>query len=51
MPRPGTDRLVSTFGHLELGTAGPSNQIRLNRMIRTMDNGRHTPSPPINSST
>jgi hypothetical protein len=39
MPRPGTDRLVSTFGHLELGATGPGNQIRLNRMIRTMDNG------------
>lgn len=38
MPRPGTDRLVSTYGQVEVAAAGPGNQIRLNRMIRTMDN-------------
>jgi uncharacterized protein (TIGR03437 family) len=39
IPRPGTDRLASTYGQPELGAAGPGNQVRLNRMIRTMDNG------------
>ena len=38
MPRPGTDRLASTYGQLEIG-AGTGNQLRLNRVIRTMDNG------------
>jgi uncharacterized protein (TIGR03437 family) len=37
-PRPGTDRLASTFTGLQMsGLKG--NQIRLNRMIRVMDNG------------
>jgi hypothetical protein len=38
MPRPGTDRLASTYGQLEFGAMGPDNQFRLNRMIATMDN-------------
>ncbi len=38
MPRPGTDRLASTYGQLEFGAMGPGNQFRLNRMIATMDN-------------
>lgn len=38
MLRPGTDRLASTYiGVMTLG-AGPNNQIRLNRSIRTLDN-------------
>ena len=37
-PRPGTDRLASTFTGIQMsGLKG--NQIRLNRMIRVMDNG------------
>lgn len=38
MPRPGTDRLASTYGQIEIAASGPGNQIRFNRMIRTMDN-------------
>src|SRR5207245_1931976 len=38
IPKPGTDRLVSTFG---IGVAssfsGPNNRARLSRAIRTMD--------------
>src|SRR5205823_3869202 len=39
MPRPGTDRLASNYVGLLLTDAGQGNQIRLNRMIRTMDDG------------
>ena len=39
MPRPGTDHLSSTYGTVELAGAKPGNQIRLSRMIGTMDNG------------
>jgi filamentous hemagglutinin family protein len=38
MPRPATDRLVSTDG-INFQAAGPNNAIRLNRAIRTMDDG------------
>ncbi len=37
IPRPGTDRLVSNFLGIWLPDAGPGNQLRLNRVIRTMD--------------
>ena len=38
MPKPATDRLVSTDG-INFQAAGPNNTIRLNRAIRTMDDG------------
>jgi len=38
MPKPDTDRLVSSFTGLQL-SGGLGNQIRQSRMIRTMDNG------------
>ena len=36
IPRPGTDRLVSTFGQ-GFTPSGPNNIVRLSRAIRTMD--------------
>ena len=39
VPRPNTDRLASNYCGLCLPASGPDNQVRLNRMIRTMDNG------------
>ena len=39
IPRPGTDRLASNYVGLGSPGVGPGNQLRLNRMIRTMDNG------------
>jgi hypothetical protein len=39
IPRSGTDRLISNFVGLFLPIARPDNQIRLNRIFRTMDNG------------
>jgi hypothetical protein len=38
IPKPGTDRLASSFTGLQL-SGGLGNQIRLSRMIRVMDNG------------
>lgn len=38
IPKPGTDRLISTFG-IGFLAAGPNNQIRLSRAIRTLDGG------------
>jgi len=38
IPRPGTDRLVSNYGGIFMADPLPNNQVRLNRMIRTMDN-------------
>ncbi len=38
IPKPGTDRLVSTFGS-GFNFVGPNNQVRLSRSIRTMDDG------------
>jgi hypothetical protein len=38
IPRPGTDRLVSSYTGLFFPGPGPNNNVRLNRMIRTMDN-------------
>src|ERR1043166_8071160 len=38
IPRPGTDRLVSNYGGIFMAGPLPDNQVRLNRMIRTMDN-------------
>lgn len=38
IPRPGTDRLASSFTGLQM-SGRQGNQIRLNRMIRMMDNG------------
>ncbi len=37
IPKPGTDRLVSTFSAVYIGFAGPNNRIRLSRSIRSMD--------------
>jgi hypothetical protein len=37
IPKPGTDRLVSVTSAAFIGVAGPNNQIRLSRGIRTMD--------------
>ena len=37
IPKPGTDRLASNYLGLLLTGMGPGNQVRLNRMIRTMD--------------
>ena len=37
IPKPGTDRLVSTFGIATFPMLGPSNRIRLSRAIGTMD--------------
>lgn len=39
IPKPATDRLVSTVSAVAIGYAGPNNQIRLSRAIRTMDDG------------
>jgi hypothetical protein len=39
IPKPGTDRLASSFGIGMFPIAGPANQIRLSRAIRTMDDG------------
>lgn len=39
IPKPGTDRLVSTVSAVAIGYAGPNNGIRLSRAIRTMDDG------------
>jgi hypothetical protein len=38
VPKPGTDRLVSTFG-FGLMARGPGNEIRLSRAIRSLDGG------------
>ena len=38
MPKPGTDRLVSTFG-MAIYFNGPNNRMRYVRSIRTMDDG------------
>jgi uncharacterized protein (TIGR03437 family) len=38
IPKPGTDRLASNFTGIQM-SGGLGNQIRLNRLIRTMDNG------------
>jgi uncharacterized protein (TIGR03437 family) len=38
IPKPGTDRLVSAFG-INQETPGPNTHIRLNRAIRSMDDG------------
>jgi hypothetical protein len=37
IPKPGTDRLVSAISAAVIGLAGPNNQIRLSRGIRTTD--------------
>lgn len=37
IPKPGTDRLVSTFGIATFPMLGPDNRIRLSRAIGTMD--------------
>ena len=39
LPRPATDRLASNYVGLLLTDVGPNNQIRLNRTIRSMDDG------------
>ncbi len=39
MPRPGTDRLVSTLSSFTLTNPGPNSTTRLNRSIRSMDDG------------
>jgi Viral BACON domain len=39
IPKPGTDRLVSSFGIAPFPVTGPNNTIRLSRAIRTMDDG------------
>ena len=39
IPRPGTDRLASNYAAILLTGMGPNNQVRLNRMIRSMDDG------------
>jgi hypothetical protein len=39
IPKPGTDRLVSTAGMAHQPFVGPNNVIRLSRSIRTMDDG------------
>ena len=39
IPKPGTDRLVSTLGLSIFPVSGPNNTIRLSRAIRTMDDG------------
>jgi hypothetical protein len=39
LPRPGTDRLASNYVGLALWSRGPGNQLRFNRLIRTMDAG------------
>ena len=39
IPKPGTDRLVSTLSAVAIGIGGPNNRIRLSRAIRTMDDG------------
>jgi len=38
IPKPGTDRLISSFG-FGFQATGPNNQIRLSRAIRTLDGG------------
>lgn len=38
IPKPGTDRLISTFG-IGFEASGHANQIRLSRAIRTLDGG------------
>jgi hypothetical protein len=38
VPKPGTDRLISTFG-FGFQARGPNNQVRLSRAIRTLDGG------------
>lgn len=38
IPRPGTDRLASNYVGLFMADEHQENQLRLNRMIRTMDN-------------
>jgi hypothetical protein len=38
IPKPGTDRLISSFG-FGFQANGPDNQIRLSRAIRTLDGG------------
>jgi hypothetical protein len=38
IPKPGTDRLISTFG-FGFQARGPNNQVRLSRAIRTLDGG------------
>src|SRR5262245_18141004 len=38
IPKPGTDRLMSTFG-FGFQANGPNNQVRLSRAIRTLDGG------------
>ena len=37
IPKPGTDRLISTTSAVALGPSGPNNQIRLSRGIRNTD--------------
>ena len=39
LPRPGTDRLASNYVGLALWSRGAGNQLRFNRLIRTMDAG------------
>jgi uncharacterized protein (TIGR03437 family) len=39
IPKPGTDRLVSTIGGINVMATGPNNQILLSRAIRTLDDG------------
>ncbi len=39
IPRPGTDRLASSYVGLLLTGEGAGNQVRLNRAVRTMDDG------------
>jgi hypothetical protein len=51
IPRPGTDRLVSNYGGIFLADPLPNNQIRLNRMIRTMDNSLEYDNTVIGSVT
>jgi hypothetical protein len=39
IPRPGTDRLAGSYVGLLLTGMGANNEVRLNRMIRSMDSG------------
>jgi uncharacterized protein (TIGR03437 family) len=39
IPRPGTDRLAGNYAAILLTGMGPNNQVRLNRIIRSMDDG------------
>ena len=39
IPKPGTDRLISTLTSVQIEPDGPNNQIRLSRAIRTVDDG------------